>query len=72
MRVVYAYDTPEVLLVDEWRLGAVALGDVVPVAKEVAGAAAVADAPVLLWLGKFGTDTAARGGSFGKTDVKGR
>jgi len=80
-----AYDPSRVPLIDGWRLGAVALGvaalgdstlgdvaldDMVPVAAEVVVIVA-AKSSELLELGMSGTDTAAKGGFFGKTYVKG-
>jgi len=59
-------------LVDRYILDVVALGDVLPVASEIAVVKVAVDDSVPLWLGKSSTDTAAKGGSFGNAYVKGR
>lgn len=82
-----AYDPPTVLLDDGPRLGDVALGDaalgdvalgdvtlggLLLIATDVAVVIVVLESSDPLWLGKSDTDTAAKGGSFGKVYVKGR
>lgn len=53
-------------------LGDVALGALLLVATDVAVVIVVLESSKLLWLGKSGTGTAAKGGSFGRVYVKGR